>query len=408
MLPVIIDAGMTLVSTSVNRFSEISSLEELYTEERKQREAAERRLKQSQYFPGFFVFLARKAGSDASNSFDTKPYVEHDPLIGYRYVANLSMTLPRPGGGTYRFQTNSQGLRSSRDYAFKKPPGVTRIILCGDSMSAGQFVSNEHRLSEQLERRVPDLEVINLSLEGSGTDQQLLLYENVALQYEHDVVILMPFLSNLRRNMVTAREGFDPRTGAKVMRAKPRFELVNGQLELRNVPVPKEEIAAAAATEPIVTDTPNNFWSRHKARLSALPGMAFVKAVAYLLYRWEPFPEFRDPNSAEWRLMEAIIRRLKDRAGGRPVVIVPTFYDNYVRYRMSRRYLDRFQALGQIPGIYVIDLLPHLRKLGTDAIRCFQAPHDMHFSNYGHLVVADVLEAELKRLGLLGQMSVAR
>jgi hypothetical protein len=30
-------------------------------------------------------------------------------------------------------------------------------------MSGGQFVSNEHRMSEQMERRVPGLEVINLS-----------------------------------------------------------------------------------------------------------------------------------------------------------------------------------------------------------------------------------------------------
>ena len=95
-------------------------------------------------------------------------------------------------------------------------------------MSAGQFVSNEHRLSEQLERRVPALEIINLSLEGSGTDQQLLLYENVGLQYEHDLVILMPFLSNLRRNMVAAREALDAKTGSKVLRGKPRFELLMG------------------------------------------------------------------------------------------------------------------------------------------------------------------------------------
>src|SRR5262245_2494170 len=109
-------------------------------------------------------------------TFDAKPYVEHHPDIGYSYIANVNQMLPRPGGGSYHFQTNSRGIRSSREYAFKKAPGTTRIVLCGDSMSAGQFVSNEQRMSEQLERQIPGLEVINLSLEGSGTDQQLLLY----------------------------------------------------------------------------------------------------------------------------------------------------------------------------------------------------------------------------------------
>lgn len=78
-------------------------------------------------------------------------------------VPNINLMLPRPGGGTYHFQTNSQGIRSSCEYAFKKPSGITRVVLCGDSMSGGQFVSNEHRMSEQMERRVPGLEVINLS-----------------------------------------------------------------------------------------------------------------------------------------------------------------------------------------------------------------------------------------------------
>jgi carbamoyltransferase len=345
--------------------------------------------------------LPRKSRADKASTLDRKPYIEYHAQLGYRYVENMVLTLPRPGGGTYHFQTNSHGIRSSREYAFTKPSGVTRIVLCGDSMSGGQFVSNEHRMSEQLERRVPGLEVINLSLEGSGTDQQLLLYEGIGLQYEHDVVILMPFVSNLRRNMVAAREGFDTKTGARVLRGKPRFELVNGQLELRNVPVPKEDVAPKCGAGPVMTDTPNAFLSRQKARLGALPGVSFLKKLAYFFAPWEPFPEFRDPKSAEWLLMEAIIRRFKHSAGARPFVIVPTFYDNYVRYRMSRRYWHRFQSLEQIPGIYLIDLLLHLQRLGPEAIHCFQAPHDMHFSTYGHLVVAEALEGELNRLGLL-------
>jgi len=267
-------------------------------------------------------------------------------------------------------------------------------------MSAGQFVSNEQRMSEQLERRVPRLEVINLSLEGSGTDQQLLLYENIGVQYEHDLVILMPFLSNLRRNMVAAREAFDANTHSKVLRGKPRFELIEGRLELRNVPVPKEYPAPVDGA-PVVTDTPHTSVSWLKSRVSAMPVMPFIKKIAYFLVPWEPFPEFRDANSPEWQLMEAIIRRFKQRAGNRPMVIVPTFYDNYVRYRMARHYWRRFHGLERIPGVHVIDLLPHFLKLGAEAIRCFQAPHDMHLSTYGHLVVADALESELNRLGLL-------
>ena len=40
----------------------------------------------------------------------------------------------------------------------------------------------------------------------------------------------MPFLQNIRRNMVEARVSIDPKTLAKVLAPKPRFELKNGQL----------------------------------------------------------------------------------------------------------------------------------------------------------------------------------
>jgi len=97
--------------------------------------------------------------------------------------------------------------------------------------------------------------------------------------------------------------------------------------------------------------------------------------------------------------MEAILKRFKESTKGKPLVIVPTFYDNYVRHRMSRNYWQRFASLTAIPGVYVTDLLPHFRRLGSEAVRCFQVPYDMHFSPYGHLVVADALQRELQKWG---------
>ena len=112
----------------------------------------------------------------------------------------------------------------------------------------------------------------------------------------------MPLLSNLRRNMVAAREAFDAETGSKVLRGKPRFELLGGRLEMRNVPVPKEYFARVSGPDP--TDTPDTFVARCKTRLSTLPGMWFLKKIVYFFVPWESFPEFRDSESPEWQLME--------------------------------------------------------------------------------------------------------
>jgi hypothetical protein len=48
-----------------------------------------------------------------------------------------------------------------------------------------------------------------------------------------------------------------------------------------------------------------------------------------------------------------------------------------------------------------VDVLPYFKRLSSDAVRCFQDPFDMHFSVDGHLVLAEAIDAELSRLGLL-------
>ena len=98
--------------------------------------------------------------------------------------------------------------------------------------------------------------------------------------------------------------------------------------------------------------------------------------------------------------MAAIIRRMKALAGPRPLVVAPTFYSSYVRYRMARNYWKRYAELAAQPGVHAIDLLPHFRRDGVGQ-GAFLEPHDMHYSAFGHVVLADALEAELGRLGLL-------
>ena len=324
---------------------------------------------------------------------DTKPYVEPDPLIGYRYIPRTHLSLPRPGGGRYDFVVNSAGIRSDREFTFAKPSNTTRIIVLGDSMAAGQFVSNNQRFSELLERSHHGVEVINLGLEGSGTDQQVLLYEHTGLRFEHDIVLLLPFLQNIRRNLAKAREAIDPKTGATVLRSKPRFTLDGDRLVLH--PPSTEDVTAHS------TDAPPSTALRLKGAISRLPGADALKRVGYAVMPWEPFPEYRDAQSEGWRLMSRLVHHLKELAGSRPVVVAPVFYSNYVRYRMATNYWDRFASLASTQGLYPIDVLPHFKALGAEAVRCFQDPYDMHFSADGHLVLADAVAVELSKRALL-------
>lgn len=62
MLPVMAAGGMTLIATSINRFAPIESVDALLAEEKTYRGRAEAYLREDRYFPGFFLFLARKDG----------------------------------------------------------------------------------------------------------------------------------------------------------------------------------------------------------------------------------------------------------------------------------------------------------------------------------------------------------
>jgi hypothetical protein len=353
---------------------------------------------------------------------DTKPYIAHDPRIGYLYVPNSKMTLPVPGGGTYTIAINAAGIRSNREYTPKKPPGVHfRIIVLGDSFTAGQYVSNEHRFTEHLERRLggAGTEVINFGLEGTGTDQQVLIYEHVARHYEHDLVIILPFLQNIRRNMVDARESFDPNTLEKIWLPKPRFHLKpggvegGGGLELTGVPVPDRRLTAAevghhagADGHDVATDTDTSLVNKLKFAVRNAPGVRRLKQAISRVRPHEPFPEYADPNSEAWRLQAAIVRRLHALASPRPVVVAPIFYASYLMYNKARNYLDRFNELAaeetlSNPPLHVIDLHPHFARQGDEAVRCFLEPHDSHFSAHGNLVLAEALQSELTQRGLL-------
>jgi len=60
MFPILKSSGMELVGTSINHFQRIDSVDYLFEEEEKYRDIALQKLNENRYFPGFFIFIARK------------------------------------------------------------------------------------------------------------------------------------------------------------------------------------------------------------------------------------------------------------------------------------------------------------------------------------------------------------
>jgi carbamoyltransferase len=121
---------------------------------------------------------------------------EYHPIVGYKFIADLRSRIQHEGGG-YFVKTNNLGFRSDTNFQEGKA-GKKRILVFGDSFTAGDGVSNKFRYTDLLEKDC-DCEVYNFGLPGSGTDQQYLLYKEYAPKFDHDLLIISVLVENIRR-----------------------------------------------------------------------------------------------------------------------------------------------------------------------------------------------------------------
>src|ERR1043165_5846183 len=165
---------------------------------------------------------------------------QHHPTIGYTFIPGVKsrVILPNENVG-YLIKVNEHGFRCEHEFVAERREGKARALLFGDSFTAGDGVSNSRRYGDQLELRIPNLEVYNFGLPGTGTDQHYLAYREFAAGIEHDLLILGVTVENIGR--VAAR--FRPyvnEEGETVIYAKPYYVLEESGLALKNVPVAKE------------------------------------------------------------------------------------------------------------------------------------------------------------------------
>jgi hypothetical protein len=126
--------------------------------------------------------------------------------------------------------TNSKGFRGTTDYSYKKQPGVTRILILGDSYTFGDEVSDDETYAHYLQKLLPDAEIMNLGVHGYGHDQMLILLQQEGVKYKPDIIILGFLPLDMERNMFGFRDF-----------AKPMFVLREGELVLKGIPVPTPE-----------------------------------------------------------------------------------------------------------------------------------------------------------------------
>lgn len=319
--------------------------------------------------------------------------LKYHPVIGYQFIPGIKARLEHEGGG-YLVRVNHTGFRCDHDFTKNKPAGIRRILLFGDSYTAGDGVSNEFRYGDRLEKTVPNLEVYNYGLPGSGTDQQYLAYKEFAQGVEHDLLVIAVLVENIRRVVSHFRVWYDE-VGQPVCYAKPYYEFTDHKLVLKNVPPQKEPVPESALPE---ADRKSLDYGGRFPLVEKIVSRLGIKDTVQKISGYQPVPEYHNSDNPAWRIMRAILEEWITNHPG-PVLLMPLpLYQHIEEMSDPSHYQSCFREVVQATNCSYYDPLPDLVKYPLQERRNFRFRKDPHPTPLGHAALAACLAPVVKDL----------
>ena len=301
--------------------------------------------------------------------------------------------MPLDEGG-YLIAVNETGFRCRHSFIQEKTSAKQRILLFGDSFTAGDCVSNHARYGDVIETLLPNVEIFNFGLPGSGTDQHYLIYKEYAQNIERDLVIIAVLVENIRRVNARFRYAFDGQRKIHIL-AKPYFELCKGELVLHHHPVPREPIAEESLSQEDRTkvDRGGRLETARKV-ISALG----LRDIAQKVLNYQPLPEYDSPDTPQWLLMAAILEKWISGIQG-PVLLMPIPLYNYVEEISDPEpYRARFRELSLSLGCHLHDPLNDLAAYPMAERKTFRFKNNPHLTVSGHSALAKSLAPVISRI----------
>ena len=318
---------------------------------------------------------------------------EYHPVVGYRFIPYLKARIPHEGGG-YLLQTNACGFRSNRQFYKLATRGLRRVLVFGDSFTAGDGVANQERYTDLLESAVADTEMYNFGLSSTGTDQQYLAWREFASDIEADVLVIAVFVENVRRVAARYRRHRDT-TGRERLYAKPYYTLESGQLRLHHVPPPAEgiEMDQLTSDQRARVDTGGRF-----ARLRSLVTALGARDTIQRMTRYQSLPAYDSARHPDWLLMRAILAQWVAQSK-QPVILMPLPLPQHLdEVCDAGAYQARFAELAAELQCVLHDPLPDFLAYPAAERRRFRWETDIHFTPAGHIALARSLAPTLERV----------
>ena len=122
-------------------------------------------------------------------------WVQGDPQLGFKLIPNQAGTfvVGKFGDEKVRFQINSEGWNSTKNYRERRDPAVVRIAIIGDSYIEALNVHPTNAVGAVLEKALSptsEIEVYSFGISGASLSHYLAIMRYVRSQFSPDLYII--------------------------------------------------------------------------------------------------------------------------------------------------------------------------------------------------------------------------
>jgi hypothetical protein len=268
---------------------------------------------------------------------------------------------------------DARGCRG-RGNELRKGPGRVRVVVLGDSIAFGTRVRDEETFSALLERRRPELEVVNMAVEGYSTDQELLRLQKEGLLYKPDLVVLSVCVAN------------DPRGNADpgiYDTPKPWFTLDGDALVLHDAHLRRSPAVRL-----------RQWLEDHSHLYNRLRGTTPTDLAGEAREKGGVPPVARLSRSEGNALTVRLVGAIHDAATGAGARLLVILHPDRASFEGRSPVLSRLRRALEPQGIEVVDPGEIFRAAGLGYDLVSLDDHG-HLTPLGHHVVAEALEGRL-------------
>lgn len=329
-----------------------------------------------------------------------------DPVLGSRYLQG-ERGVRTVDGRRVPIQINPAGFNSP-DYPQRAPAGTQRLLFLGDSFTGATEVALPETFHQLAAAKLTQalgqpVQALNFGVSGYNTTQELLVYQTVGEQYDHQVVILCFFVGN---------DVFD--NGVELSQSRVPHHTLDDAGQLMRLPFQPR-------------------WSRRDRwiRRSALykwqkmvtNGLSHHYSYSAVHPRYEVYHEPTEPVWQQaWKITEKLLQKVRNEASqhGRQflLVVIPeriqvseTDWQALLQQypKMAERQWEllypqrRLLGWASEQGLETLDLTPTFRAAAS--AEPLYNVEDPHLNPAGHRVAAKALAERLEGLGWLTEPS---